>query len=85
MKRFIFTWYENVKYGTPVERKNTITVKNKGDIGMTAKAATDVFTKNFGSLKYNTIVSIQEIDENGNPVGEPIIPQEDSSIIPTGR
>ena len=85
MKRFIFTWYENVKYGTPVERKNIITVKNKGDIGMTAKAATDVFTKNFGSLKYNTIVSIQEIDENGNPVGEPIIPQEDSSIIPTGR
>ena len=85
MKRFIFTWYENVKYGTPVERKNTITVKNKGDIGMTAKAATDVFTKNFGSLKYNTIVSIQEIDENGNSVGEPITPQENSSIIPTGR
>ena len=85
MRKFIFTWYENVKYGKPVERKNTISVINKGDIGMTAKAATEVFTKNFGSLKYNTIVSIQEIDENGAAVGEPITPQEDSSIIPTGR
>lgn len=85
MRKFIFTWYKNVKYGKPVERKNTISVINKGDIGMTAKAATNVFTKNFGSLKYNTIVSIQEIDENGNPVGEPITPQENSSIIPTGK
>ena len=85
MRKFIFTWYENVKYGTPLERKNTITVKNKGDIGMTAKAATEAFTRNFGSLKYNTILSIQEIDADGNPIGEPITPQEDSSIIPTGR
>ena len=85
---FIFTWYENVKYGNPVERKNTISVMNKGDIGATAKAAkaaTEVFTRNFGSLRYNTILSIQEIDADGNPVGEPITPQEDSSIIPTGR
>ena len=85
MRKFIFTWYENVKYGNPVERKNTISVINKGDIGATAKAATEVFTRNFGSLKYNTILSIQEIDEKGNFVGEPIVPQEDSSIVPTGR
>ena len=85
MRKFIFTWYENVKFGTPMERKNTVAVMNKGEIGLTAKAATEVFTKNFGSLKYNTIISIQEIDENGNPVGEPIIPAEDSSIVPTGR
>ena len=85
MRKFIFTWYENVKYGKPVERKNTISVINKGDIGATAKAATNVFTKNFGSLKCNTIISIQEINENGDAVGEPITPQEDSSIIPTGK
>lgn len=85
MRKFIFTWYENVKFGAPMERKNTISVMNRGEIGLTAKAATEVFTKNFGSLKYNTIISIQEIDENGNPVGEPIIPTEDSSIVPTGR
>ena len=85
MRKFIFTWYENVKYGNPVERKNTISVINKGDIGATAKAATEVFTRNFGSLKYNTIISIQEINENGNPVGEPITPVDDSSIVPTGR
>ena len=85
MRKFIFTWYENVKFGTPMERKNTVAVMNKGEIGLTAKAATEVFTRNFGSLKYNTSVSIQEIDENGNPVGEPIIPAEDSSIVPTRR
>lgn len=85
MRKFIFTWHENVKYGKPVERKNTISVINKGDIGMTAKAATEVFTKNFGSLKYNTIVSIQEIDEKGKLIGEPITPVDDFSIIPTGK
>ena len=85
MRKFVFTWYKNEKFGTPLERKNTVTVVNKGDIGLTAKAATEVFTKNFGSLKYNTILSIQEIDAKGNPVGEPITPQEDSSIVPTGR
>ena len=85
MKQFVFTWYENVRYGKPLTRTNTISVKNKGDIGATAKAATDVFTKNFGSLKYNTIVSIQEINDKGETVGELIVPQEDSSIIPTGK
>ena len=85
MRNFIFTWYNNVKYGKPVERKNTISVINKGDISATAKAATEVFTKSFGSLKYNTIVAIQEIDEKGNFVGEPIVPQDDTSIVPTRK
>ena len=85
MRKFVFTWYKNEKFGTPIERKNTVAVRNKGDIGATAKAATEVFTKNFGSLKYNTILSIQEIDADGVAVGEPITPQEDSSIVPTRR
>ena len=40
--------------------------------------------KNFGNLKHNTIVSIQEMAD-GKPVGEPIVPQEDTSIIPTKK
>lgn len=86
MKRtFIFTWQENKKYNS-LERKNTIMVPNASeDIGLAAKAATEVFTKTFGNLKKNTIKSIQEINENGEFVGEPITPQDEVSIVPTGR
>lgn len=84
MKRnFVFKWYENVKYGTPITRVNCILVsKGTGDIGRDAKLATDLFCKSFGNLKKNTIVSIQELNEAGKPVGEPIIPAEKNSIIP---
>ena len=41
--------------------------------------------KNFGNLKRTTIVSIQEINEKGEKVGEPIVPQDETSIVPTGR
>ena len=84
MKTFIFTWYKNEKYGNPIERHNLIQVTAGPDIGTSAKKATDVFCQTFGSLKYNTIVSIQEM-ANGKPVGELIIPQEDTSIIPTKK
>ena len=86
MKRiFDFTWYKNVKYGEPMVRTNRIMVANDGDVGRAAKAATNVFTKNFGNLKKNTIISIQEINEKGEKVGEPIVPQGETSIVPTGR
>ena len=86
MKRtFIFNWYENTRYGSPIERKNTVFVAGTGDIGHDAKQATDVFCKSFGNLKKNTIVSIQEVNDKGESIGEPIIPTEENSIIPTKR
>ena len=81
-RNFAFKWYKNEKYNKPLERTNSITVTNASpDTGLAAKAAVDIFTKTFGSLKYNTIVSIQEYNEEG-PVGEPITPAEDNSIVP---
>ena len=85
VRNFSFKWYKNEKYGKPTVRTNSITVSNaSADTGHAAKAATDIFCKTFGNLKVNTIESIQEYNENG-PVGEPIVPNEDTSIIPTGR
>ncbi len=84
-RKFAFVWYENPKYGNPITRNNAIEVVNASpDTGMAAKAAVAVFTKRFGSLKKNTIVSIQEFNDNG-PVGEVITPSEESSIVPTGK
>ena len=83
MKHFMFTWYKNERYGTPIERHNLITVAGK-ETPAAAKSATEVFCRQFGNLKVNTIVSIQEM-VNDKPVGEPIVPQEDSSIVPTKK
>ena len=84
-RKFAFTWYENPKYGEPIMRSNAIEVVNASpDIGAAAKVAVTMFSRTFGSLKKNTIVSIQEYNDNG-PIGEPIIPNEDSDIVPTGK
>ena len=84
MKRFFkFTWYENKIKIDPPLRRNIVVVSNASeDIGEAAKAATGLFTKGFGNLKKNTIVSIQELDKDGFPLGEIIKPQEDSAIVP---
>ena len=85
VRKFSFKWYKNEKFREPVERVNSITVTDaSSDTGVAAKAAVNLFTKSFGSLKYNTIISIQEYDENG-PVGEPIVPMEDTSIVPLSK
>ena len=84
MKTFMFTWYKNERYGQPIERHSKIKVVAGPDLGTSAKRATDVFCNTFGNLKKNTIISIQEMVD-GKPVGEPIIPQEDTSIVPTKR
>ena len=78
MKNFIFEWFENIKFGEPTIRKNTVHARNAQD-------ATAAFIRTFGNLKKNEIVSIQEIDKNGNPIGEPIVPMEGSSIIPIAK
>ena len=82
IRHFSFKWYKNERYREPVERVNSITVSNaSADTAQAAKAATEIFTKNFGSLKQNTIISIQEYNEDG-PVGEPIIPSDETNIVP---
>lgn len=66
------------------ERKRVVMVSNpSGDIGKDAKAALGIFIASTGTLKKNEIVSLQEIDKDNEPVGEPITPAQDSSVVPT--
>lgn len=63
VKTFIFNWHKNDK--DAFERKSTITA---GD----SASAMSAFIAHNGNLKKNEVTSIQEIDNKGNPVGEPI-------------
>lgn len=67
MKTFIINWHKNEKYGPVIERNSTIKTKD-------AKSAVECFMKTNGNLKKNTINFIQEVDKNGIPIGEKIIP-----------
>lgn len=82
MRSFIIKWKENKRYA--LERENLVNVtKDTGDIGIDAKAALNLFCANFGNLKKNEIISIQEVNEKGENIGEPIVPTSDeSSIVP---
>ena len=81
-RHFSFKWYKNEKYRKPMERVNSVTVTEApADTGLAAKAATSLFTKSFGSLKTNTIISIQEYNEDG-PIGDPIVPSNENDIVP---
>ena len=84
MQTFVITWHKNERYGKSIERKTSIQVTSSPDIGLSAKRATDIFCSTFGNLKRNTIISIQEM-KDGEPYGEPIVPAEDTSIIPTKK
>ena len=68
MKNFIFEWFENRKFGNPVVRKNTVHARSAQD-------ATAAFIRTFGNLKKVTINFIQEVDNKGNSIGEPIVPE----------
>ena len=84
MRKFEITWFKNER--NPIERKNLVTVtRPTGAIEKDAKTALGIFSSAFGNLKKNTIVSIIEIDKDGNQIGEPITPVDGSSIVPTGR
>jgi hypothetical protein len=67
MKNFDIEWKKNEKYGNEVIRTNRI-VADK------AQTAVSLFMQTFGNLKKNDIIQVQEIGINGEPVGEPIIP-----------
>ena len=81
---YIFTWHKNEKGA--INRTNKIVLsKPTGYTEYDAKRALTLFTSTFGSLKYNTIISIKEYDENGQ-IGEDIVPaSEGTSIIPERR
>lgn len=82
-RKFIFTWYKNEKYNKSFERKSEIVVIDAPlDIGAAAKSAVNIFTKSFGNLKKNTIVSIQEYNNYNEPIGEPIVPEMETGILP---
>ncbi len=68
MKTFEILWFKNEKYGNPIERKVVVQ-------SIDAQSALQVFMSANGNLKKNTIIHIQELDKNGEPVGEPIVPE----------
>ena len=86
VRNYRIIWYKNEKYGEPIRRTTFITVSPAiGKVEKDGKRAVELFITSFGGLKYNTIVKIQELDENMNQIGEDIIPQEGSAIVPTAK
>ena len=85
MRTFEITWYKNER--NPIERKNRVLVtRPTGTIEKDAKYAVGLFTSEFGSLKKNSIISIAEVDKDGNQIGELITPMDgENAIVPTGR
>ena len=68
MKTFEILWFKNEKYGNPIERKVVVQ-------SIDAQSALQVFMSANGNLKKNTVIHIQELNKDGNPVGEPIVPE----------
>lgn len=91
MKRtYDFVWYEtkDTKYGKePLTRTNRVYLsKPIGKTERDAKAALSIFCKNFGNLHRITIVKIKEYGDDGNQIGEDIVPSsEEDAIIPVRR
>lgn len=86
MKKRIFnvTWAN--KKDIDLVRTSKIEIPNASDeIGIAAKSALQIFSVNYGSLAKVEVFKIQEIDSNGNSIGEPITPEENSSIVPSKR
>ena len=71
MKTFEILWFKNEKYGNPIERKTQVQSAD-------AQSALQVFMRANGNLKTNTVIHIQELDKEGNPVGEPIVPMDET-------
>ena len=86
MRKFSISWQEKQKFGEPSIRTSNITLsKPTGDIGYDAKAALNILCNHFGNLHKIEIHAIQEIDEEDNPIGEPIKPIGESSVVPVSK
>ena len=86
MRKFSISWQEKQKFGESSIRTSNITLsKPTGDIGYDAKAALNILCNHFGNLHKIEIHAIQEIDEEDNPIGEPIKPIGESSVVPVSK
>lgn len=82
MKNFLITYKDKKKYSGDIEKHKKVILSNDtGEIGVDAKAALGVFINSTGTLKKIDIVSIQELDDEGNFVGLPIVPDDDKDAI----
>ena len=80
VRRYRIVWRSNKDN---IDRANYIRVSNLvGDTSIDAKAALNIFISEFGDLKHNTIIKIQEFDENGIQLGEDIIPTDKTTVVP---
>lgn len=83
MRTFRITYAQINKYNNGISRSNVVSIPNPtGDIGRDAHSALNVFITTIGSLKKYDVLEIQELNDEGNPIGEPIKPMDDSSIVP---
>jgi hypothetical protein len=83
MRYFVIEWS---KKNQSNKRKNKISInKPTGEIGYDAKSALNIFCGQFGGLNKNEVYSIQEVNEEGDNIGEPIVPLENTNIIPTKK
>lgn len=84
MRKFVIDYQKIQKYGATVPTKMSVTIpKSTGDTSIDAKNATELFIKTIGSLKKYDILSMQEVSESGDPIGEPIKPMADTAIVPS--
>ena len=83
MRHFLF-YYTDLRSGMDLKRK-VILSKSTGNISIDAKNALGVFINSTGTLKYINVNEIQELDKDGNAIGEPIKPMGDNAIVPTKR
>lgn len=76
MRRFQIYFKEHQKYGNPIVRNVVVTPSIRRNIPEeNAKAALNVFMSTVGNLKEYEIIKIQEIDDAGAAIGEPICPE----------
>ena len=89
VRAYKITWYEtkDTKYGGEPNIRTTKLALSK-PVGYTpydAKCALGIFISANGNLNKNTVLKIQEFDENGQ-IGEDIVPSaEADAIIPVAR
>ena len=85
VRKYAIEWVEN-KDRLQMKRTTWITLSSPtGRVEIDAKKALNLFTRNFGNLKKNTIFAIKEFDDNGQ-IGKDIVPSsEENAIIPVGK
>lgn len=82
-RRFRITYH---KMNSTTDQNAVINVsKPTGDIGKDAHAALNLFVSAVGNLKRFDVTEIQEISDKNKPIGEPIRPTGDASVVPVKK